>query len=400
MKFRLLPFKNIVNQPVRSFALIMMVMLLSMSMLGGTLITQSLRRGLNSLETRLGADVIVVPDEAASKKDLESILLDGVPGYFYMDRKYYDEIANKEGIRKISAQYYLASTKAGCCSMPIQIIGYDPDTDFTVTPWIKENGADRPGMYEIVAGYDINSDIGGTIRFFDRECKVVAKLDKTGTQLDNAVYTGYDTIKALIDASKENSFKFFSEQNPDDIVSSILIDVEDGYDIQSVVDDINVHEKKVQAVATKNMLSGVSDSLGGISDVTRILVVTLWILILIILIIYFSSMIHVRRKEFAILRVMGVSQKMMAKIVFMESIIISVVGAMAGMILTVIMIYPFSNLISQQTGLPFLTPSAGNVAVNVAVTFLVIVAAGTLTAAYEALSLSKTDAGLVLREEN
>lgn len=148
MNINTLPIKNLKRKSGRSAALIVVVMLLSLSMLGGLLVVDSLQQGLDSLETRLGADIIVVPDEAKSKKDLESILLDGVPGYFYMDKAYYDKIAAREGIGRISAQYYLASTKAGCCTVPVQIIGFDPETDFTVTPWIQKSGGRELGLQD------------------------------------------------------------------------------------------------------------------------------------------------------------------------------------------------------------------------------------------------------------
>ena len=384
----------------RTTALTIVVALLSLSMLGGGLIARSLERGLDSLETRLGADIIVVPDEAKSKKDLESILLDGVPGYFYMDRDYFGKVAAREGIERISAQYYLASTKSGCCSMPVQIIGFDPETDFTVTPWIKHSGGKDLGLYDIVAGYNINKTMGGTIKFFDVECTVSSKLDRTGTELDNAVYANFDTIRALIEASKTNSFKFFSEQNPDDIISSMLIDVEDGVSIDDVVADINIHVKGVEAVATKSMLSGVSDSLKGVSRIIRLFIIVIWILLLLILLVVFSTMIHQRKKECAILRVLGTSRVMLARVILTESALISLAGGVMGSLLSLLLIYPFSGLLEEELGLPFLLPGPAQVAVMVLMVVILTLLVGALASSYAALKLSRVDTGLILREGN
>ena len=400
MNINSLPLKNLKRKSGRTTALVVVVILLSISMLGGSLVVDSLQSGLESLETRLGADIIVVPDEAKSKKNLESILLDGVPGYFYMDKAYYDKVAAREGIDKISAQYYLASTKSGCCTMPVQIIGFDPETDFTVTPWIQKSGGGALGTYDIVAGYNINKAIGGTIKFFDVECKVVAKLDRTGTELDNAVYANYDTIKELIEASKTNSFKFFSNHNPDSIVSSILIDVADGYSIDEVVDDINIHVKGVEAVATKSMLSGVSDSLQGISRIIKVLVGVVWGLVLMILLVVFSSMINERKKEFAVLRVMGTSRRMLAKIILTESAAVSLIGGVIGSAISILMVYPFSTVIENELGLPFLTPNIPKMAIMTVVTIALTVVVGSAASAHEAIQLSKVDTGLILREGN
>ena len=104
-----LPFKNLVKRPARSAALIIISAFLSFSVFGGAMVLSSLQIGLGSLRSRLGADIIAVPDKAARQNDLEAILIQGRPGYFYMDKENLDKISRIEGIEAVSAQYYLAS---------------------------------------------------------------------------------------------------------------------------------------------------------------------------------------------------------------------------------------------------------------------------------------------------
>ena len=126
--------KNITGRKWRSAAMIILTAVLSLAIFAGTVTVQSLRNGFSSLEDRLGADIMVVPYEAISKSSLDDILLQGNTGYFYMDSKYLDEVSEIEGVGQITAQYYLASVKAGCCSIPVEIIGYDPETDIRNSP--------------------------------------------------------------------------------------------------------------------------------------------------------------------------------------------------------------------------------------------------------------------------
>ena len=79
-----LAIKNLRRKPARTVALVLLAAFLSMSIFGGSMIVLSLRNGLRSYEARLGADIVVVPYEAQTKGTLESILLQGIPGYFYM----------------------------------------------------------------------------------------------------------------------------------------------------------------------------------------------------------------------------------------------------------------------------------------------------------------------------
>ena len=72
----------------------------------------SLSGGLDSLSARLGADIIVTPYAATSQVSYDSVIIQGKPGQFYMNSKYYEEIKTEiEGIDKVTAQFYLASAK-------------------------------------------------------------------------------------------------------------------------------------------------------------------------------------------------------------------------------------------------------------------------------------------------
>lgn len=87
---------------------------------------------------------------ARTRGTFDSILLQGIPGTFYMDEQYYEKIKAIEGVEAAAPEFYLASTSSGCCSVAVQIIGFDPALDFTVQPWIRESYADS--VYHMDAG--------------------------------------------------------------------------------------------------------------------------------------------------------------------------------------------------------------------------------------------------------
>ena len=146
----------------------------------------------------LGADIVAVPYEARTKGAFESILLQGIPGMFYMKEADYNKIRGIEGIDTAAPQFYLASASSGCCSIPVQIIGFDPELDFTVQPWIKESYSGEIGTGDIIVGSGITVPKDRSLTFYNTKCNVVAKLDGTGTGLDTAVYANMDTIKEMI----------------------------------------------------------------------------------------------------------------------------------------------------------------------------------------------------------
>lgn len=396
-KIVFLAYKNIMKRPVRTTALVLLAAILALSIFAGAVVVKSLSNGFASLENRLGADIMVVPYEATTKQKLENIVLQGNTGYFYMDLKYLDEISQIEGIGKISPQYYLASVKAGCCSIPVQIIGFDPKTDFSITPWIKKASTTDVGYLDVVVGNDLNAFVGDKLSFFGVEVNVVAKLDKTGTSYDTEVFTTQETIQTLIDASLNKQLNEYANINSGNIVSCILIDVADGYDVDEVVNNINVHYKKLRAIRATNMISGVSDSLTAASDIARILVVVVWIVALVIMVVAYILLTGERKKEFAVLRAIGASRKKLSQIVLAEGVGISFVGSAIGVLIAMLIILPFSGYIETKLSVPFLLPG---VLMIVAAALLAIVLAtltGALSAGTAARKISRLDTGTILR---
>ena len=392
-----LSYKNIVNRPGRSIALIVLAAFLSLAILAGTVVVSALQNGFSSLESRLGADIMVVPYEAATKSKLENIVLQGNTGYFYMDSDYLDSISQLDGIDRISAQYYLASVNAGCCSASVEIIGFDPETDFSIQPWIKRSNKQDIGYLDVVVGNDLNAFVGDTLSFFGVNVKVVAKLDKTGTSYDTAVFTTEETIKTLIDASLDKQLNTYADINSGNIVSCILIDVKDGYDVDSVLNDINIHYKKLKAVRTTNLISGVADGLSGVSRIAGILTVFVWIIAISIMIVAFIMMTGERKKEFAVLRVIGASRRKLSHVVLREALIICLTGGIIGTLLGLIVVIPFSGVIEQSLGLPFLLPKVWLIVIIAAMAIILATVSGILAACISASRISRIETGTILR---
>ena len=399
MKFeRQLARRNLSRKPVRTAALILLAAFLSFSVFAGSMIVLSLQNGLESYESRLGADIVVVPYEARSHGTLESILLQGIPGYFYMDETYLDQVRAISGVESASPQFYLASASAGCCSVAVQIIGFDPDTDFSIQPWIRESYSRDLGDGDVIVGSGITVPKNRILRFYNQNCRVVASLDQTGTGLDTAVYANMNTIQALMAGSQTEGFDYFGGADPKRTISSIMVKVKDGCSIESVANDINIHVRHVEATQAKTMVSSIA---GGLTNVSRIiggLTAMIWALAIVILILAFVMISHERTREFAILRVMGASQRMLSGLLRWEAAFISLVGAVLGVAVGALVVFPFSSLIRGKLDLPYLMPGSGVVLGLLVGSVVLAVAAGSLTSAISAYRISRIDTGLILRE--
>ena len=198
MKFPLsISVKNIKRRPFRSFGMMLIIMTLTVVLFAGSYTVLSLKRGLSSYSARLGADIVVVPNSSKGHGSVDDILLQGITGNYYMSKKDCEKIEEIEGIEAISTQFFLTSAKASCCSTKVQIVGFDPDTDFSIMPWISESYSETIDDGDLIAGANIGVPADKTITFYGEEYKVAAQLGKTGTGLDSAVFVNMNTVKNM-----------------------------------------------------------------------------------------------------------------------------------------------------------------------------------------------------------
>lgn len=395
-----LPFKNIFSKSVRSASLLLFSVLLAVATFGGSLLIGSLKNGLSSLEKRMGADIIIVPYQTRTKESIESLLLNGNRTAFYMNKNYIERMREIEGIEKVSPQLFLSSISAGCCSVSLQIIGFDPETDFTIQPWATESYKGKLNDFEILAGSKITVPESGILKFYDVPCKIVAQLKETGSGLDNAIYTNITTIKEMIKNASKLPNSPAAKVDADNVISSLMIKVENGYDVEQVKGQINLKNHKVRAIRAKSMTSDVGDSLSNISQIVGILVSVIWFLCIMIMLIVFSMIINERKKEFAILRIAGLSQKKLSRLVISESLIISISGGIIGIFTVLLIGIPFKTLIQEKLSMPYLIPEFFKTFLLCLGTLAISIISGALASVYSAIKIAKQDTGLILREAN
>lgn len=398
MNLKKLPVINLSRRPIRTSALIIIATVMSAAAFGGQLLIKSLQRGLDSLEQRLGADIIVLPDGADNKVDLQNILLQGTPGYFYMDRSVLSRLSEINGVEMLSAQYFLVSANAECCTVQVQIIGFDEQSDFTVKPWLKEAYSGTLKKNEIIVGAGLSTRVGHTLSLYGVECKAVGKLERTGTGLDTAVYATNETVKGLIKASAKRGIAVLSKQSPENVVSSVYIKADKGADIDKLTAEINTTLDGIQAVRTKSMMTDTARQLNVLSESIMGIASAVWVLAAVIMLAAFYNSANERKREFAVLRTIGFSRKRLSRIVLAESIITAGSGGAAGVALTALLSFSFVGVIERKTSLPLLMPSVSVTLLYGAAVIMVVLLAGSGAAALSAYRLTHIDTGKILRE--
>jgi len=279
-----LAMENIRQRKTRSTCMILLVALFSIIVYMGSMFSLSLSKGLESLSDRLGADVIVVP--AGYKAEIESVLLKGEPSTFYLPADTMDKLKKFDEIEKMTAQTYVATLSASCCSYPVQIIGIDIDTDFLIYPWITHNIDKELKDGEAIVGSHVIGEKGETVHFFNEELKIVGRLKQTGIGFDATVFVNQNTAKKLARASERITANKVAEE---DVISSVMIKVKPGVDSVKLASKISKELSKegIFAMFSKKFVNSISSNLKVLATSILILVVAIWLLSVIILSISF-----------------------------------------------------------------------------------------------------------------
>lgn len=390
-------FEKIKHQPVRTTALIFLVTILSFLILSGALFSISLKNGITGLTERLGADILVVPDGYEQRS--ENIILGGEPSTFYMKSEILERLKSVNGIEKYSPQLFVASLNAGCCSAAVQIIGYDQKTDFTIGPWIEREFNKTLSEDQIVIGSNVSGKTGGKLKFLDRWYVIAAKMNETGTGFDSSVFMNMDAAKR---AAGDYVRKLGGAAVPQNVVSSVAIAVKKGYSVQTVRENIydtaNLKGNKISVIISDTIVNSVSQNMKAIVGFAAAVISVIWIFSVLILMMVFTMIQNERRKEFGIMRLTGASRSDIAGMIFREAGFLSLSGGILGTIFGLVFSGVMNQYLKNMLHMPYLTPSASQMILIVAVCLMLSALTGPLASLFFVRKICRDDTYYVIRE--
>ncbi|MBS7404645.1 MAG: ABC transporter permease [Oxalobacter sp.] len=389
-------FENIRRKPFRTWGQILVVAVFAFVLFCGSVLSGSIRSGMESMSKRLGADLMIVP--YGYDKQLQSALLRGEPGTFYLDESLEEKIRAFPGVENVSSQIFIASLQAACCSVPVQLIGFDQETDAVIQPWIAGTLHKTLQRGEVIVGHKVTGKVGERITFFGKSYRIAARLDNTGMGFDTSVFVTHETARQMI--SKLEIAPLFSVNANHPVVSTMMVNVKPGFDSRRVANDIlfrYASAYNLDIVMTKNMFSEIALRLNAFSYVVYGISGSLWIMAMGVMALVFSMIVNERKREFSLLRIFGASRGKIHRILMMESLMISVAGALCGLCVAALVLFPFSTLIGLLVKLPFVMPSAGSIGITGLLCLIAAAAIGPLSCLYCVWRLNRSDISFALR---
>ena len=381
-----LALQNIRVRGGRSFGIAALSALLALMLFLSSFWMLSLKNGLRSLSGRMGADLILVPEGYDSK--ISGAILRGEPNSFFFHTDVLEKTRENPAVEEAAPQLYLASLTAGCCSYPLQIIGLDFDSDFSVVPWLKASAKLPLAADEVLVGASVEGDYRHEIRLFGKTYRIKGKLAKTGMGFDTSVFMGMPEVRSL---AREYEKLLNSPIGADDsLISSVMVKVKPGTDVDALRKSLQESwsGQGVYVLAAQNMMREVAGNVDRLLLYVYLLLGLLWLLGCLLLRLLYGILLRERCAEYRALYVLGARKRDIRRLVVRESLLLGASGASIGCLFALAVGVLFSPALQNALGLPYLTPAG----IHRALLFLaVLLIAGLLAPCSAVLSLRKQE---------
>jgi putative ABC transport system permease protein len=376
--------KNLKRKSARTWLLVSIVAVVSCTLFSATLFLKSIHNALRLGTYRLGADILVVPREA--ERVAKEALLSGHPTQFVMERSVLDRVRGVSGVKSVTPQLFIQPTSFTCCfNVDVFLVAFDPQTDFTVRPWLKKNLKRDLAVNEIITGREIPVVAGDQIPFFGTAFTVAGTMEATG--MDFFDRAGFMSMEAAYRMA-ENSGTMAVQPLPisRDKISTVLVQVTDEMTPDRVAIRIEHDIDGVKAIASDTVISTVRKQLSGLIRAIYIISVILWAIVLLIMAFAFSMIVNERRREIGILRAMGAGRAQLVSVLLTEAGLLTTAGGAAGVLLGFGILVGFKDLMLHYLRLPYLFPAPAELALLTVGAVLIALLTGLLAALLPAVS--------------
>lgn len=334
LSLRRVPLLTIRAHPVRSLIIAVLALAQAACVFGGLILVGAMRAELTLTERRLGADLVVYPTTCLNQVEKKRLLMLGTPVGCHQPRSALARMSSNEDIAAVSYQLYVSETLADGTTR--WIVGFEPESDFALSPWIAEGEGSSLPRGSVLVGSAVPGADGQSLSVFGRERPIGAHLLATGSELDDAVFVSMDTLTDMMADARAAGEDIDDSLDPSTDYSAALVRASDSDAIESVTNWINLYVRKVSAVRSSEALVGAASGIRAHRGVAIGVLGATWLVLLGALIIVQVSLMNERMQELAVWRSIGASRSVVSRVMLSESALLHAAGALAGVCLAAV----------------------------------------------------------------
>lgn len=393
-----LALQNLGRRKARSLLLVAAVALGSGVVFTGAVLMRSIDRSMAVGFARLGADLMVVPEGALT--NITAALLVVEPTELALDADVLDK-AGLASLGRIAAQKIVRVEHSGIGSHheSADLIGFQPERDFTVQPWLAEK-LNRPLQKgDVILGAAREGALGGELLIFGRPHAIYGRLGRTGVGThERGVFMSFATFEALAEAIGGHGGQTGS--GPPAVlapgkVTGFLAELAPGATPLQARFALLSSVKGVKVVTGDTTLSGIRQGLAALLDGILALMVLMFASTALMVSVLFSAIVGERQGELGLLKAIGARRGQVLGVMVAEAVVATGIGGLAGVALGVLAMRLFERSLVhhlEQLGVPFLWLDTPLIAAFAAAALGLACIVGALAVLYPAWVASRRDA--------
>jgi putative ABC transport system permease protein len=384
-----LALQNLGRRKARTLLLLAAVAICSGAVFTGAVLMRSIENSMDLGFTRLGADMLVIPDGTLT--NITAALLTAEPTDLTLDTGIVDRLAGLKGVRRTAPQLIFRTDLSGYGGRDesVDMIAFDPERDITVQPWLEQR-LDRPMRQgDVIVGGRREELIGAQLLLFGKPLTVYGRLGKTavGTH-ERGLFVSFATMDGLRETIRQIcGTKAPLEPNS---ISGVLIELAAGATTRQMRFAILANFPGVKVVGGETMLTSIRQGLTALLGGVLALIVIMFASTAAMVSVLFSAIITERRRELGLLRAIGARRGQIIGMLLTEAAMATTVGGVLGCALGVLLMRAYQHSLVyylQNFGIPFAwldMAATGVIAIACILLAAVIGAGGALFPAWRA----------------
>jgi putative ABC transport system permease protein len=407
MNYKTFIVAGIRNKPGRNLATVFCFAFIAANIFSGQFLLAGAAGGVDRGISRMGADHVVVPVQYLASTGYSGAASTGAivnvnPSIFRVNKSIMDPIGNVQGVAERSPQLYVSTLELPeLSSSPVSIFGIDPESDFTIQPWLQQplDAPLSPG--EVIIGKEIDGDILSQISVKNHTYTIAGRLDSTRSAADNTIYLGLDDAYVL--AAAEGIVPRSDPRIlPGDINAVLVRDstVENPDTVGSRIKKAFSSSNSVRNIAVINRHFTLAPVSRDIQDIPALLlIISAFVVIAALpLIALIAAMVaNERQREIGLLKAMGAQRKVIFFLVIAESLVLATIGGITGVGVSLIAfsLMNMQGLLNSALQVSFRMPAPADIGQMAGLALFAVIAIGSISSlwpAYRSSTMNPYDA--------
>jgi len=383
--------RNILNKPFRSSAVLVSILMVIASASLATVIIQGATdviiqsaSNINSLQ----ADIVVIA-RAGSAGFMSQDDVD--------DSALLEEIASTPGVAAVSPQQRLSAGDRLLQGINIEVVAFDPVTDFTILPLLASHNQDTLAYDSVILGSRL-SDFrdGETLDLWGYPITVAGHLQSTADAHDRTFFVTFEGAQRLLQrlAQEDQALPIRGPESP----PLMLVRVDEGIEAHDVAQRILKTIRGVTVYDHSDFLGLGRERMSSMSSGAPFIIAFLWVAAAVAIVLVCMVLANAHEWEIGVLQALGSPRGLIFRWLSHESLILACGGGLLGLIITLVLIKGFRESITSFSRLPIIAPSPRQLLALSALSMATIVPGALLAGIYPVWRIAHRDASMALTE--